>query len=596
MSAPERLGPYKIGRQRGKGGMGAVYEAESAETGERVAVKMLSPQLAVSAGFRSRFDSEIESLRTLSHANIVRLLGYGEEGDTIYYSMELIDGPSLEEQLAEGKRFSWRETAQIAAQVCRALKHAHDHGVVHRDLKPANILMDGERVKLADFGIARLFGGASITMAGGVLGTADYMSPEQAEGKPVSERCDQYSLGAVMYALLAGRPPFRASSMPEMLQLQRFAEPEPVRRYAPDTPEQLELVICQLLEKDPTDRFPNTVVLAKHLEAMLRALAHPAEDDFEYSQTLASDADRNDGDLAETLMEARRTSGPSPTSAPTPAERTMQLGGPTGLMPDSGEELAPVPRKTFTAVSTADSAAELGGWRAALGPLVLLLLVIGATAIGYHYWTRPTPREWLYQRIAHDARSDEGGPSTLASIDEFLERFPQDPRRDQLGEWRREISLNRLERRLAIARLGQPTETPLESSAARLLYQRAETIAQRDPAAGIAAFEGAAALLSVDAAADPAEAEEGGEAAGYAELAEREAQALRERLRAEGAVLRELAHRRLTHARSIVDSDPNEAKRIAEGLVALYGDDPDAQSLVNDARRLRQSLSDNAAE
>ena len=102
-----------------------------------------------------------------------------------------------------------------------------------------------------------------------MLGTADYMSPEQADGRPVTARCDQYSLGGVMYALLAGRPPFRAKTLPEMLQLQRFAQPEPVSRYAPDTPKQLEGVIAQLLAKEPADRFPNTAVLARHLQAMV---------------------------------------------------------------------------------------------------------------------------------------------------------------------------------------------------------------------------------------------------------------------------------------------------------------------------------------
>jgi serine/threonine-protein kinase len=132
------------------------------------------------------------------------------------------------------------------------LKHAHDHGVVHRDIKPANLLLaeDG-RIKIADFGIARLFGGNQLTTVGGVLGTADYMSPEQADGRSVSEKCDQYSLGGVLYALLTGQPPFHAKSMPEMLQLQRFAEPVPVRRYAPDTPEQLDRLILQLLAKEP---------------------------------------------------------------------------------------------------------------------------------------------------------------------------------------------------------------------------------------------------------------------------------------------------------------------------------------------------------
>src|SRR3954471_4058476 len=276
-----RLGPYEIEKPLGRGGMGSVYAATDSQTGQRVAIKALTPQLAMAEGFRERFESEIESLKTLKHDGIVRLYGYGEQDGVLFYSMELVEGISLEDELKAGRRFTWREVTNIAIQLSLALKHAHDHGIIHRDIKPANILLqDDEHVKLADFGIARLFGTTSLTTAGGVLGTADYMSPEQADGRPVTARCDQYSLGGVMYALLAGRPPFRAKNLPQMLQLQRFANPEPVRRYAPDTPEQLEHVILQLLAKDPGARFPNTQVLARHLQAMAMALSRPAADDF----------------------------------------------------------------------------------------------------------------------------------------------------------------------------------------------------------------------------------------------------------------------------------------------------------------------------
>ncbi len=242
--------------------MGSVYAATDSNTTQRVAVKALTPHLALADGFRERFEAEIETLKTLRHDGIVRLYGYGEQDGILFYSMELVDGTSLEDELKAGRRFNWREVTTIGIQLALALKHAHDHGVVHRDIKPANILLYGDdHVKLADFGIARLFGSSQLTTAGGVLGTADYMSPEQADGRPVTARCDQYSLGGVMYALLAGRPPFRAKNLPQMLQLQRFAEPEPVRRYAPDTPAELERVIMQLLAKDPADRFPNMQVL-----------------------------------------------------------------------------------------------------------------------------------------------------------------------------------------------------------------------------------------------------------------------------------------------------------------------------------------------
>ena len=124
----EQLGPYRIGRRLGKGCMGSVYEAVDQTTGRRVAVKALTPQLAMADGFRERFEAEIESLKKLEHEGIVRLYGYGEDDGVLFYSMELVDGPSLEQELHEGRRFDWRETLSIAIQVCRALKHAHDVG------------------------------------------------------------------------------------------------------------------------------------------------------------------------------------------------------------------------------------------------------------------------------------------------------------------------------------------------------------------------------------------------------------------------------------------------------------------------------------
>ena len=270
----EKLGPYRLSKKLGQGGMGAVYEGLDTTTGAAAAVKVLSPQLAGDEGFRIRFQAEIESLKKLRHPNIVRLLGYGEEKGSLFYAMELVRGSSLEDELRAGRRFDWREVTDLAIKLCRALKHAHDSGVIHRDIKPANLLLseDGQ-IKLSDFGIARLFGNTRLTSDGGVLGTAEYMAPEQADGRVVTDRCDQYSLGGVMYALLAGRPPFRAGTLLEMLQLQRYAEPEPVRRYAPATPVELDQIIGQLLEKDPQRRFANALILGRALESMQRGLS-----------------------------------------------------------------------------------------------------------------------------------------------------------------------------------------------------------------------------------------------------------------------------------------------------------------------------------
>ena len=265
----EQLGPYKISRKLGRGGMGTVYEGVNLETGEPAAVKLLSAALAHEPDFRHRFQAEIETLRKLNHPNIVRLFGFGEQEEHLFYAMELVPGSSLEEELGRGRSFAWREVTRIGVDMARALRHAHDRGVIHRDIKPGNLLLTADgQVKLSDFGIARLFGGSQHTTAGSVLGTAEFMSPEQAEGRPVGPRSDLYSLGGVLYVLLARRPLFRGGSLPEILHKQRFEQPAPLGELAPDVPVELQQIITQLLEKDPERRIPNAAVLLRRLEAM----------------------------------------------------------------------------------------------------------------------------------------------------------------------------------------------------------------------------------------------------------------------------------------------------------------------------------------
>ncbi|GIX01293.1 MAG: serine/threonine protein kinase [Thermogutta sp.] len=270
---PQQLGPYRIIRRLGRGGMGAVYEGVHVQTGEPAAVKTLSETLLEEPDFRARFELEIETLRKLNHPNIVRLLGFGEENGVLFYVMELVRGPSLDQELKAGRKFTWREVAQIGIQVCHALKHAHDRGIIHRDLKPANLLRaeDGT-IKLSDFGIARLFGAPSHTGVGSVLGTIEYMAPEQAEAQPIGPKADLYSLGAVLYALLVGRPPFKVTSFAQILHLHRTSRPDPVRLYVPDCPEELDRIIQELLQRDPDKRITNASLAARRLQAMLHAL------------------------------------------------------------------------------------------------------------------------------------------------------------------------------------------------------------------------------------------------------------------------------------------------------------------------------------
>jgi serine/threonine protein kinase len=270
---PQKLGPYRIVRKLGEGGMGAVYEAVDDPKSLRAAVKVLPEALAKKQGFRARFDIEIEALRKLEHPNIVRILGFGEQDGTLFYAMELVAGKDLESVLEYERRITAARTIDIGIQLARALKHAHDRGIIHRDIKPANIMLlpDGT-IKLSDFGIAKRYGNTGLTMEGGPIGTANYMSPEQTEGKKATERSDLYSVGCLFYSLLAGRPPFVSESLFKILELQRKARPELVTIYAPQTPEPFAALIDQLLEKEPDKRPANCGVLLRMLTMLQQGL------------------------------------------------------------------------------------------------------------------------------------------------------------------------------------------------------------------------------------------------------------------------------------------------------------------------------------
>ena len=274
MTSPpfEFLGPYRIGEPLGRGGMGTVYSGKHEKTGQPVAVKLISESVSDEVKFRRRFDAEIKSLQCLSHPGIVRIYGFGEEQGRLFYSMELVEGESLQKVIRREKRLEWRTTIDVAIQVCAALKHAHDIGVIHRDLKPANLVIGQQwDVKLVDFGIAKIFGDSN-TAAGSLLGTADYMAPEQATSEGISQRTDLYALGSVMYAMLAGRAPFTGKSVTQVISALQRDRPVPIDLIRPDLPQELVELIHQLLEKNPADRPPTALAVMNRLKAMRAGL------------------------------------------------------------------------------------------------------------------------------------------------------------------------------------------------------------------------------------------------------------------------------------------------------------------------------------
>src|SRR5262249_12251608 len=242
---------------------------------ERVAVKVLTAALAQDPGFELRFRREVEVLRQLDHPNVVRYYESGTHDGHSFFAMEYVDGTDFEDLLHEHGSLPW--PAGLALQVSLALKHAHDRGVIHRDLKPSNLLRatDGT-VKLTDFGIAKVFAGTHLTATGGVVGTAEYLSPEQAVGKPVSKRSDLYSLGVVLYTLLTGRTPFEGETLVDLLHKHRYAQFDLPRKLVPDLPHDLETVVCQLLAKDPAERPADGLVLHRQLDRIRRKLERKA--------------------------------------------------------------------------------------------------------------------------------------------------------------------------------------------------------------------------------------------------------------------------------------------------------------------------------
>src|ERR687884_1194116 len=266
-------GRYRIVRKLGAGGMADVYLAEDQELGRRVAIKILNDRHAADDSFIERFRREAKNAAGLSHPNIVSIYDRGEAEGTYYIAMEYLDGRSLKELIVGRGPAPVSVAIDYARQILSALRFAHRNGIVHRDIKPHNVLVDAEgRVKVTDFGIARA-GTSQMTEAGSIVGTAQYLSPEQARGTAVDQRSDIYSVGIVLYELLTGQVPFSGDTPVEIAMKHLSMLPEPPSAKRPEIPRDLDLIVMRALAKDPDDRYQSAEEMDADLERFLRGSA-----------------------------------------------------------------------------------------------------------------------------------------------------------------------------------------------------------------------------------------------------------------------------------------------------------------------------------
>ncbi|XZE54085.1 serine/threonine-protein kinase [Planctomycetaceae bacterium SH139] len=590
----ETLGPYRVEAKLGQGGMGSVYRGVHIKTGQRVAIKVLASQMSEQPRFRRRFAGEIETLKKLRHPNIVRLIGHGEERGALFYAMDLVEGPSLLEHLRKVKRLDWDTTIGFAIEICSALKHAHDFGVIHRDLKPANLLLEPEGgIKLTDFGIAKLFGATEHTAAGSVLGTADYMAPEQAVGGQVTPRTDLYALGSLMYACLAGRPPFGGRNLTQVVYGLKHETPAPLDLVLPDVPEELAELVHELLEKDPKQRPPTALVVSKRLQAMRAGLRHRGEqtamnlggltlpespESAVHTRLPERPSPARDMNVANLPTADDRDSG-VPTGTPVKLANTLASVDPAGQEFELAEEIA-APRTHFESVN--ETPQRTGHWEAgeshrsglehwlSLFGLVLALIVVGGLVI----WLFQTPS--AESMLAKIEQADSLGDRREAELlrEQFLRSHEDHPQAEAVRET---LQLDDVEKAARRLRVVAATGGGIDSlPPAEQVWLQAMTERKRDPS------RAARSLTQWLAIYDHREAFVGGpgdkELARYVALAKAELERLESFSTFEPDSRQERLQAWITWGSESLEGDARQ--QFLKSVKALYGDKPWAEEII----------------
>jgi serine/threonine-protein kinase len=357
MSTPTEIGGrYQLERRLGAGGMSTVFLAHDSVLERNVAVKLLAEHLSDDEDFVARFRREALAAAKLQHPNIVQVFDSGEDAPSgrHYIVMEYVNGPSCADLLREQRQLSIEQTVEIVRGACHGLDYAHRAGVIHRDVKPGNLLVSDESgtVKLADFGIAKAAEQTRITQVGAVLGTAAYLSPEQATGEEAEGASDIYSLGVCAYQFLTGRLPHEYSSLTELALKQQRDAVVPITELRPDVPPELDRAIRICLERDPAHRYASALGLAAALDAGARG-----------EDTAATEAFATGSTQLLGIADADATQALPTTRPPTRAPRRIE---PEAFPPERPALTRPPARKKSSAA------------RARLVALVLILALAGA--------------------------------------------------------------------------------------------------------------------------------------------------------------------------------------------------------------------------
>jgi serine/threonine protein kinase len=363
MSPPAQVADrYVIERRLGAGGMSTVFMATDTVLERRVAVKLLAEHLADDEAFVARFRREALSAARLQHPNIVQVFDSGQDPESgrHYIVMEYVDGPSCADLLRERRELGIEQTVRAIRDACHGLDYAHRAGVIHRDVKPGNLLQAEETwiTKLADFGIAKAAEQTRITQAGSILGTAAYLSPEQARGDEAGPASDIYSLGVCSYQFLTGRLPHEYASLTELALKQQQDPVTPIREYRPEVPRELDEAVRLSLEPDPSYRYASALDMAQALEAGLQG--ETTEVTRRLTQDDSYDATRVLDDTAATRAMA--------------ATRVVAPGGPPTAAPPPAEPAARAPRR-------AEKDARRAATRRRWGTFLALLAVLAAVAV-----------------------------------------------------------------------------------------------------------------------------------------------------------------------------------------------------------------------